>query len=358
MMQLSMMISPLTSALVGLIFGRLCDIYGRRSVIFASFAFFLIGGLGCCFADSMESFFFSRCIQAIGTGGLTVVGVVIIADMFHGVDYARYMSIYGSLFPLVFAISPIIGAHMTEHFGWRSCFILNFTMMLIVAFMLRIFLPETLKKGEKANQGGYRELISKTKKLLGNQEFLLMTFGHALPITLTGVFLANGSFVFIDGFEFTPTLFSLAQAIPIIHNFIGSMVYRRYVGRLGLKGVLRIGAWGMGIFVLGVLALVTHQLPATPVVILAIFCVSNFAMPFVIATCATRAIEIFPDDRGLSVSILTLVRNLLLSFVVSFAGLFFNGTIFPVYIAMMLVVFAVLGIIFAVLQRPLVFAEE
>lgn len=358
MMQLSMMINPLAAAFVGLIFGRVCDIYGRRPVLFASFAFFLIGGLGCCFADTMESFLLSRFVQAIGCGGLSIVGVVIIADMFHGVDYARYMAIYGALFPFVFATSPVVGAQMTEHFGWRSCFILNFVAMLIVTVILRILLPETIQKGSQANQGGFRELFVKSKMLLKDSEFLLMAFGHALPITLTGLFLANGSFIFIDGFGFTPTLFSLSQSIPIILNFIGAMVYRHYIAKLGLKGALRMGALGMGGFVIGALALLTHLLPNAPFVILAIFCLSNFAIPFVVATCATRAIEIFPDDRGLAVSLIASLRNLFLAVICSLAGLFFNGTIFPVYMAMMLVVLAVLGIIFAALQRPLVFAGE
>ncbi|MBM3632740.1 MAG: multidrug effflux MFS transporter [Alphaproteobacteria bacterium] len=358
LMQLSLMISPLASALVALIFGRISDIYGRRPILFASFAFFLIGGLGCCFAHTMESFMVSRFIQAIGCGGLSVVGVVIIADMFHGIDYARYMSIYGSLFPLVFAISPILGAHITEHFGWRFCFILNFLSMLIVTLFLRALLPETIKKGAHANQGGFRELLEKTTMLLTSAEYLLMVLGHALPITLTGLFLANGSFIFIDGFGYTPTLFSLYQAVPITLNFLSSLLYRRYIGRLGLKGALRVGAVGMFGFVLGSLALVTHQVPSTAIIILAIFCLSNIAMPFVVATCATRAIEIFPDDRGLSVSIMAMVRNIFLAVIVSTAGLFFNGTILPVYIAMMLVVIVVLGIVFLALQRPLVFAGE
>lgn len=358
MMQLSMMVNPLTSALVGWVFGRLCDIHGRRPVLFASFGFFLAGGLGCCFANAIEVFFLSRFIQAIGCGGISIVGVVIIADMFRGVDYARYMGIYGALFPLVFAVSPIVGAQMTEYFGWRSCFILNFMAMLMVAVILRLLLPETMKKGEQANQGGFRELLLKGKMLLGNSEFLLMACGHALPISLTGLFLANGSFIFIDGFGFSPSLFSFAQAIPIILNFIGALIYRHYVKKLGLKGSLRIGALGMGGFMLGALALVTHQAFSTPFMILSVFCLSNLAMPFVVATCATRAIEIFPDDRGLAVSIVALLRNFFLASIVSFSGLFFNGTIFPVYIAMIMVVIVVLGIVFTALQRPLVFAGE
>lgn len=358
MMQLSMMITPLTMALVALIFGRLCDVYGRRLVIFTSLTFFLIGALGCCFANAMDFFIVSRFIQAIGCGGLSVISVVIIADMFHGVDYARYMSIYGSLFPLVFATSPIVGAQITEHLGWRSCFIFSFISMLIVATILRALLPETMKKANRANQGGLQELLAKAKMLLTDSEYLLMAFGHALPITLTGLFLANGSFIFIDGFGFTPTLFSLSQAVPIILNFVAALVYRQQIGALGLKGALRVGAIGMAGFVVASLALVTHWVPNTPFVVLFIFCLSNLAMPFVVASCATRAIEIFPDDRGLSVSVMTVLRNIFLAVIVSIAGLFFNGTIFPVYIAMMLVVIVILGIVYLALQRPLVFAGE
>ena len=65
-----------------------------------------------------------------------------------------------------------------------------------------------------------------------------------------------------------------------------------------------------------------------------------------------------PDDRGLSVSVMAMVRNFLLAGIVSFAGLYFNGTISPLCIAMMLVGILVLGIIYLALQRPLVFAQK
>lgn len=357
-MGLALMITPLTCAIVGLPFGRLSDIRGRHPLLFTSFGFFLIGELGCCFADTIEIFTLSRLIQAIGSGGLSVLGVVVIADMFHGVQYARYMAIYGSLFPIVFAISPIIGAQMTEQFGWRSCFVLNFAAMLAIAVILRILLPETLKKGEQANQGGFAELLAKGKMLLTDCEYLLMCLGHALPISLTGLFIANASFIFIDGFAFSPTQYSYSQAIPIALNFIGAMIYRRYVGFLGLKGALKIGFFGFSGFILAALGAVSHQLPNTPFVILSIVCICNFALPFVVATCATRAIEIFPDDRGLSVSIMATLRNLFLAVIVSTSVLFFNGTIFPVYVAMMMVCVGVLAILFFALQRPLVFAGE
>jgi DHA1 family bicyclomycin/chloramphenicol resistance-like MFS transporter len=357
-MQLALMLTPLTCALVGLPFGRLSDIYGRSLLLFTSFGFFLIGGLGCCFADTIEVFTFSRFVQAIGSGGISVLGVVVIADIFHGAQYARYMAMYGSLFPIVFAISPIIGAQVTEYFGWRSCFTLNFALMLVVGVILRMLLPETLKKGEQSNQGGFAELLLKSKMLMTDREYLLMCLGHALPITLTGLFIANASFIFIDGFAFSPVQYSFSQAIPIALNFVGAMIYRRYVGVLGLKGALKIGFYGFAGFIIAALGAVSHHLPNTPTVILAIFSIGNFALPFVVATCATRAIEIFPDDRGLSVSIMATLRNLFLGVVVSASGLFFNGTIFPVYVAMMMVCVGVLAILLFALQRPLVFAGE
>lgn len=357
-MQISLMVSPLNSALLGIIFGRLSDIYGRCPLLYTSFAFFLVGALGCCFVNSIETFFVCRLVQSVGVGGLGVLGVVILADMFHGISYARYMAIYGSMFPIVFAISPIVGAWLTEQFGWRSPFVLNFTLMLMVATWVWKFLPETLRKGEGANQGGFAELLLKSKMLLQDREFLLMALGHALPISLTGLFLANGSFIFIDGFGFTPTLYAVCQAIPIGVNFIGATIYRHSISKLGLKGALRVGVVGFSIFIVVASALIMRQLPQIPSIILFIFCISNFVMAFVVATCATRAFEIFPDDRGLSVSIVASLRNLFFGVIVSISGLFFNGTIVPVYISMILVVAVVLVILLAALQRPLAFAEE
>lgn len=357
-MQLSLMVSPFASALVGIIFGRLSDIHGRCPLLFAAFGFFLVGGLGCFFADTIESFLVSRFVQSVGSGGISILGVVVIADMFHGIQYARYMSIYGALFPLVFATSPIVGAHLTDIFGWRSCFLFIFTAMLMVTASLRLLLPETLKKGDRGNQGGFPELWAKGKMLLGDQEFLLMSLGHALPISVSGLFVANASFVFIDTFEFTPTLYSLSQAIPLAFNLVGVLIYRHFIVQLGLKKALQIGAFCLCLFVLAASGLVIHQLPHTPFVILSIFCFSNFAMPFIVATCATRAFEIFPEDRGLSVSLTAFMRNFFLAVIVSTTGLFFNGTLFPVFMATIIVSTVVLSILLVALQRPLVFAGE
>lgn len=135
-------------------------------------------------------------------------------------------------------------------------------------------------------------------------------------------------------------------------------MYRHSISRLGLKGALRVGVVGFSAFILAASALLLHQLPESPSIILFIFCISNFVMAFIVATCATRAFEIFPNDRGLSVSIVASLRNLFFAIIVSIAGFFFNGTIVPVYIAMILVVAVVLVILLAALQRPLSFAEE
>jgi DHA1 family bicyclomycin/chloramphenicol resistance-like MFS transporter len=349
-LQMTLMIGPLGSALVGMFYGRLSDVYGRRPLLFLSFGFFLAGGVACCFATTIEFFFLSRFIQAVGSGGISVLGVVIIGEMFQGIHYAQYMGIYGALFPLVFATAPILGARLTEFFGWQSCFVFIVMAMLTVTGLLGKLLPETLKNDHAANQGGFRELVTKSKMLLRNRQFILLALGHSLPISMTSIFTSNASFIFIDSFKFTPTVYSVLQSVPIMFNFAGVMIYRKILPSRGLKGTLRIGLAGISLFLLCALAVICRLVPATVFFIIAIICLVNLSISFVIASCATSAFELFPDDRGLSVSTVALTRNLIFSVVVSVSALFFNGTIYPVFTAMALVSVTVITVLVTILQ--------
>jgi hypothetical protein len=63
------------------IYGRLCDIIGRRGAMMTALTFFGIGTIGCGIAPSMETLILARAIAGAGGGAMMSVGSIIVTDL-------------------------------------------------------------------------------------------------------------------------------------------------------------------------------------------------------------------------------------------------------------------------------------
>jgi MFS transporter, DHA1 family, multidrug resistance protein len=321
MIQLSMMLTPIVASVVGLFYGHWSDINGRRMAMLSSIALFSLGSFLCCFAWNIESFLAFRFFQALGAGGISVISISVLADMFSGVMYARYMATYSMGFPIMFALAPVIGAHLLQWFSWHA----NFWFLgLFAAALWLIFLkimPET-NLGHKETFG-WNHLGSNIKSLVKKPHFLALAIAHGLPVAISAVYSVNSTFIFINGFDFSPTNYAYIQLVPIMINLVGSITYRHQVLRWGVAKCIRFGMYLCAAFlslaILGVMLKIL-QLPASIVLIM---CVLNLSLSTVISSAG-----------GLAVAFLGLLRNGVVAALVLVVGAFFNGTIVPVYIGM------------------------
>lgn len=62
------------------IYGRLCDIIGRRGAMMTALTFFGIGTIGCGFAPSMGTLILARAVAGAGGGAMMSVGSIIVTD--------------------------------------------------------------------------------------------------------------------------------------------------------------------------------------------------------------------------------------------------------------------------------------
>lgn len=63
------------------IYGRLCDIIGRRGAILLALSLFGIGTIGCGIAPSMEALIGARAVAGAGGGAMMSVGSIIVTDL-------------------------------------------------------------------------------------------------------------------------------------------------------------------------------------------------------------------------------------------------------------------------------------
>jgi len=346
MIQFSMMQTPIVAAVVGMLYGHWSDTKGRRPAMLSSLGIFSVCSFLCCFSWNIESFIAFRFLQAIGAGGISVISISILSDMFSGSVYARYMATYSMSFPIMFAVAPVLGAHLLKWFGWQANF---WVLGAIAACLWLIFIkkmPETHKS--HVDTMGWGHILKNLKVLTSNRHFIVLSICHGLPVAISAVYGINSSFIFIDHFKFLPTTYAYIQLVPVVMNLIGSLAYRQYVVKWGIARSIRYGLYLNLAFLCLVTLGTTFDILQLPFSIVAIMCILNLSLSATLSSCGTKAIECAPEQRGLAIAFLGLMRNGVVAGLVLVVGIFFDGTIIPVFIGM-----AILTAILVFLTWPL-----
>jgi EmrB/QacA subfamily drug resistance transporter len=123
------------------LYGKLGDLFGRKYVMMAAILIFTVGSAVCGLAVSMNTLIAARLLQGLGGGGIMVSIFAVTADLFAPRERAKYQS-YASLVLMASgAIGPVLGGTMSDLFGWRSIFLVNIPIGVIVLVGLAFMLP-------------------------------------------------------------------------------------------------------------------------------------------------------------------------------------------------------------------------
>lgn len=222
-----------------LIYGPVSDMVGRKPPLYFGLCVFILGSIGCSLAPSIDWLIGLRFIQGIGAAAMMVMPRAVIRDLHTGVEATRLMSLVMLVFSVSPILAPLVGSALIVPFGWRAVFvavtIAAFLGLLLTAFTLQ----ETRPPAERISSD-LGTVLSQYWLLLRDRHFLGVTFIGALGMSSFFTFLANSSFVYIDHFGMTPTLYSLAFSVNAV-GFIGAS---QFSARLGMR-------FGMGRVVLG-----------------------------------------------------------------------------------------------------------
>jgi len=142
----------LTSTVMVPIWGKLSDSHGRKLILLAGIAIFLLGSWLSGLSTSMVELIVFRAIQGIGGGALFTTAFAIIADMFEPRERGKFGGLFGSVFGLASLIGPVVGDFFTEHgtvhllgqtiAGWRWVFYLNLPLSALALFMILVKMPK------------------------------------------------------------------------------------------------------------------------------------------------------------------------------------------------------------------------
>jgi DHA1 family bicyclomycin/chloramphenicol resistance-like MFS transporter len=325
--QMSLMLFFVSFGTFQLVFGPISDMFGRKLPLYFGLVLFAIGGIGCALAPDITTLNMFRFIQGIGACAGMVIPRAVVRDLHTGIDAARMMS----LLMLVFSISPILapltGSVVISLADWRAVFWVVTIAAVLGFIMIATMLPETRPQALRV-ESGIGSALAGYRLLLGDWNFLALSFIGGFGIASFFVYLANSPFVLIGHYGLSPALYSIFFSINAVSFFTVAQFTGKLAERFGLRNVVRIAVIGYFSAIAVLFALTAAGLDRLDVLAACLFVGYGF-LGLVIPTTAVLAMEDHGEIAGTASALMGTLHFVTGAVAVAAVGFFVDGTALP-----------------------------
>ncbi|GJN70346.1 hypothetical protein PLIIFM63780_003064 [Purpureocillium lilacinum] len=127
--------------------GKVSDIFGRKTILICAAVVFLVGSAICGASVNMGMLIAARAIQGVGAGGLISLPNIAVSDLFSQRRRAKYLGLLGAVWAIASAVGPLLGGAFTSRVSWRWCFYINLPVggvaLAVIIFVLKLHNPRT-----------------------------------------------------------------------------------------------------------------------------------------------------------------------------------------------------------------------
>ncbi|WP_426954475.1 MDR family MFS transporter [Muricoccus radiodurans] len=139
----------LASTVTTPLYGKLSDLYGRRSLFLVAILVFLAGSLLSGAAQSMGQLIAFRALQGLGAGGLLVLAQASVGDVVSPRERPRYQGLFTGTFALASVAGPLLGGFITQALSWRWVFYVNLPIGAVALFLILTGLPRSTPRAAR-----------------------------------------------------------------------------------------------------------------------------------------------------------------------------------------------------------------
>lgn len=221
-----------------LVYGPVSDRFGRRPVLLAGLAMFLLGTLLCGVAWSLAALVLGRVLEACGACAGIVLARAIIRDVYEREAAARGIALMMMAMTLVPAISPAFGAYLAEWVDWRAIFALLGGLGAIVLAMSAARLGETNMSRARLDLVG---MAGSSITLLRSPAFLGFALCSACSSASWFTFCASAPYLLSELMRRPPSTYGLMILLPMATYMLGNAAAARFALRHGSLHLLICG---------------------------------------------------------------------------------------------------------------------
>ena len=208
----------LLTAILQVPFGRLADLWGKRTVFIAGLGLFVITTFCCGFAYNSMIFILLRALQGIGSAMVFCTNIAIISSVFPPRERGTAMGLNAATVYVSIAAGPPLGGIITKNIGWEYIFFFTAGIATIALIGALIVMKERWveSKGEPFDVKG---------SIIYGLAISALIYGLTLLPRISGVALIAGS----AGLLFSFYKLESKEKYPVfnINLLIGNKTFRR-----------------------------------------------------------------------------------------------------------------------------------
>ena len=220
-----------------LVYGPVSDRFGRRPVLIAGLALFLVGTVLCGVAWSLPTLIIGRTLQALGGCAGMVLGRAIVRDVYDRERSASALATIMMVMSLAPSLSPAIGAYLAEWGGWRADFVLLGTVGAGILIVIALKLEETHTPAPVNLVG----MIGSFILLLRSPAFLSVACATAFTSASWFTFLASAPYLLAELLHEPPSTYGLMILLPMAGYILGNAAVVRLSALLGSVRLFILG---------------------------------------------------------------------------------------------------------------------
>ncbi len=166
-------------------FGKIADIYGRKKIFLYGVLIYTISSFLSAISTSAITLISFRILQGIGSAMIFGTGVAILTSVFPVGERGKVLGINAAAIYLGLSLGPFLGGVLTQHFSWRSIFLANVPLGLVIVIFAFCKL-----KGEWAEARG--EKFDFIGSIVYGISLATIMYGFSLIPAMSGLWLVLG----------------------------------------------------------------------------------------------------------------------------------------------------------------------
>ena len=185
----------LTSTVTVPLYGKLADLYGRKPVLLAGIAIFLVGSMASGLSHSIGALVAFRALQGLGAGAMQPTTLTIVGDIYNLEERSRMQGVFGAVWGVAGLIGPLLGGVIVKYLSWRWVFFINVPAGIAAAALLMLALHEQVEHRRHSLDwaGSGLLMLGLVALLAGTHGGLASALGLPLAVIFLALFLHPGA---------------------------------------------------------------------------------------------------------------------------------------------------------------------